>query len=258
MDLKRLSEFFPPEKIEFLPGVTNKEKNAAIAIAYVTARAIQDRLDEVCGPENWKNEFVAWKGEHQLCGISIRVDGEWITKWDGAENTDIEPLKGGLSSAFKRAAAQWGIGRYLYEVPSVWYPIVPRGKSFVFDSKNPPKLPSEYLPKGCKNEGYQMNVTTAEENEILNLKETDSPQMITEEQLKVLGELIVRNGFDLQKIYNWGKVKSLDKLTGEQFNKIIDVYGRPEDKYAGISKLNVSAEEQERLAKVNKKVGNKK
>ncbi|WP_263317101.1 Rad52/Rad22 family DNA repair protein, partial [Enterobacter hormaechei] len=50
------------------------------------------------------------------CGISIKVEGEWITKWDAAENTQVEAVKGGRSGAMKRAAVQWGIGRYLYNL----------------------------------------------------------------------------------------------------------------------------------------------
>ncbi|MFN2991986.1 Rad52/Rad22 family DNA repair protein, partial [Escherichia coli] len=45
-----------------------------------------------------------------------KVDGEWITKWDASENTQVEAVKGGRSSAMKRAAVQWGIGRYLYDL----------------------------------------------------------------------------------------------------------------------------------------------
>ena len=41
-------------------------------------------------------------------------DGEWIGKSDGADDSNIEAAKGGLSAALKRAAVQWGIARYLY------------------------------------------------------------------------------------------------------------------------------------------------
>ena len=84
-----------------------------MAVPYVTNRAIQNRLDEVCGPENWYNEFKPWhsngKKDSQLCGIAIHFEGKgFITKWDGAEDSDIEPIKGGLSDSMKRAAYQWG------------------------------------------------------------------------------------------------------------------------------------------------------
>ena len=89
-----------------------------MVLAYVTNRAIQKRLDEVCGPDNWRNEepkIVDVNGKSAFaCGLSIRINDEWLTKWDVAEPTNVEPAKGGWSGAMKRAGAQWGIGRYLY------------------------------------------------------------------------------------------------------------------------------------------------
>jgi len=96
-----------------------QDKPWAKVIPYVTNRAIQTRLDDVCGVFGWRNEFkVTPNGKGTLCGISIKdpESGEWITKWDGAEDTHIEPTKGGLSDAMKRAAVQFGIGRDLYKL----------------------------------------------------------------------------------------------------------------------------------------------
>ena len=39
---------------------------------------------------------------------------------DGAGDTNYEADKGALSDSFKRSAVMWGIGRHLYELPSVW------------------------------------------------------------------------------------------------------------------------------------------
>jgi hypothetical protein len=75
------------------------------------------RLDEVCGKAGWRNEYRDIPNNGGVeCGISIKVEGEWITKWDAAENTQVEAVKGGRSGAMKRAAVQWGIGRYLYNL----------------------------------------------------------------------------------------------------------------------------------------------
>lgn len=97
-------------------------KPYAMVLCYVQNRAIMDRLDNVCGPMNWQNQFKEWKNNSQLCGISIfdKEKKEWITKWDGAEETDIEKIKGGLSDSMKRAAVQWGIGRYLYKLEATF------------------------------------------------------------------------------------------------------------------------------------------
>ncbi len=147
--MKRLRAPFAPEEIEWRVGATTKDKTKGMALAFVTNRAIQNRLDEVFGCFGWKNEYREWRGNAQLCGISVKYEGEWITKWDGAGDTDWEAVKGGLSDAMKRAAYQWGIGRYLYNLEPVWVPIKQVGKSYVIDGP-PPNLPDWALPEGYK------------------------------------------------------------------------------------------------------------
>ena len=54
MDLSKLKEPFSENDIEWRvqqSGETNGRIWAKV-LAYVTARAIENRLDEVCGPEN--------------------------------------------------------------------------------------------------------------------------------------------------------------------------------------------------------------
>jgi hypothetical protein len=115
-------------------------------VAYIDSRAIQNRLDEVVGAFNWKNTFSPWQNNAQICGLSIYDSerGDWVTKFDGAENTDVEPIKGGLSDSFKRAACVWGIGRYLYELGGLWVEIEQRGKSWIIKENQLAKLESEY------------------------------------------------------------------------------------------------------------------
>jgi hypothetical protein len=145
---ERLQAPFPASDIEWRVGSTNKDKTKGLALAYVTNRAIQNRLDDVFGPFGWQNIYREWKGTSQLCGISVKYEGEWITKWDGADNSNQEATKGGLSDSMKRAAYQWGIGRYLYNLPTTWVRIKPMGKSYTLDEK--PKLPAWALPPGEK------------------------------------------------------------------------------------------------------------
>lgn len=155
MDLSKLKEKFPASDVEWRlqqAGETNG-KIWGRALAYITNRAIMTRLDEVCGPENWKNEYHTAPDGGVLCGISIKCGNEWITKWDGAENTNIEAVKGGLSGAMKRAAVQWGIGRYLYDLEESFIEVCDTGKNSgkTKDGKwfkwNPPKLPCWALPE---------------------------------------------------------------------------------------------------------------
>ena len=53
----------------------------------------------------------------------------------------MEAIKGGLSNAMRRAAVQWGIGRYLYDLPQQWVP-VDDYKQF----KVTPRVPDRFLP----------------------------------------------------------------------------------------------------------------
>lgn len=84
-------------------------------LAYIDARQAQDKLDEVCWPENWKVEYkdIRWG---LFAWVSINVWEEWITKWDGGTESNIEKEKGLISDSFKRACVCWGIGRFLYSL----------------------------------------------------------------------------------------------------------------------------------------------
>ena len=147
--LAKLSEPFPPEAIDWRVGATNGDKSKGIALAYIQARPVMDRLDEVVGLGNWTDVYTPIQGKDGvvgfLCTLSLKIGDNWISKMDGADTSDIEAIKGGISDAFKRAAVKWGIGRYLYDLPGIWAPIEARGKSFVL--KENPKLPNWALPK---------------------------------------------------------------------------------------------------------------
>jgi hypothetical protein len=144
--MQRLREPFPFAEVEAKIQVTNADKTKGMAVFYIDSRAIQRRLDEVFGPFGWKNHFYSWQNQAQVCGISV-YDAErsvWVEKQDGAPNTDIEPIMGGLSHSFKRAACVWGIGRYLYQIGGVWCEIELKGKSTVIKQGESSKLENAY------------------------------------------------------------------------------------------------------------------
>jgi hypothetical protein len=150
---------FPAADVEWRIQQSGIKNNTpwGMVLCYVTNRAIMERLDSVIGPENWKNEFDSGPGGGVLCGLSVKIDCEWVTKWDGAENTNIDAVKGGISGAMKRAAVQWGIGRYLYKLEAGWANFHDKGehKALVKKDKqdkgvwakwSPPVLPPWALP----------------------------------------------------------------------------------------------------------------
>ena len=130
-DFAALSAPFPPDSVSWRVGTSNKKKRQketgdnfakatkGIALAYIDARDVMERLDEVCGPGGWQCKYSHANGK-TVCDIGVKVGDEWVWKADGAGDSDIEAEKGALSDAFKRAAVRWGVGRYLYAVSSPW------------------------------------------------------------------------------------------------------------------------------------------
>lgn len=120
--LEELIKPWKKSEIKFRVGSTNKDKTMALPLAYVDARAVMDRLDKVVGHLYWQDRYE-FHGERTICYLSLRSEEGWVTKADGAGDSDIEGAKGGISDAFKRAAVKWGIGRELYEMKFRWMPI---------------------------------------------------------------------------------------------------------------------------------------
>lgn len=120
--LDQLSAPFMPSAIHWRAQNVSKNGDKALALAYIDARDVMDRLDAIMGPTNWRDSYVETPKGRLLCTLELRIDGEWIGKSDGAGDTDVEGEKGAISDALKRAAVKWGIGRYLYNLGNVWAP----------------------------------------------------------------------------------------------------------------------------------------
>lgn len=123
---RKLQRPFPPLQLNWKKG-----KGGSGDLAYLTARHVMNRLDQVFGLAGWQTKYE-FMGDRMICNLTVLVEiggvATWITKADGSGDTDIEGDKGGISSAFKRAAVHFGIGRYLYHkeafdrnrTPAVW------------------------------------------------------------------------------------------------------------------------------------------
>lgn len=234
MRLKNLSTFFPPKDIEWRiarSGINRNDEIWALAVAYVDNRAIMRRLDEVCGVQNWCNQYAPGPSGGVVCGIGIKIDDIFIFKWDGADNPKTEPVKGGLSNSMKRAAVQWGIGRYLYDLPETFVVVgepgqYPNRGSFKVKNTNTyrkyswktPPIPKEFLPEGVEESVY--------ESPRMNPDEEQEPQVlvITPEQRITLGEICESKNWNvpvalkrLAKKYNLEKI---DQLPRDQFDEV--------------------------------------
>ena len=117
MNYKELRRPLEVKDIDFRIQSINKGGYATI-LAYKDARVDMDRLDEVCGANNWKREHL---NNNANCIVSI-WDGDksqWISKEDTGTESFTEKEKGLASDSFKRACFNWGIGRELYDYPQI-------------------------------------------------------------------------------------------------------------------------------------------
>lgn len=120
VDFIALSAPFASHEHNWRAQSVARDGRRAQALCYINARTVQTRLDDVCGVAGWESSFAETASGRVIATISIDMGSRWVSKADGAGATAMEGEKGGLSDAFKRAAVMWGIGRYLYSIPSTW------------------------------------------------------------------------------------------------------------------------------------------
>ncbi len=114
---------FAPEAVHWRVGTVSRDKKTGMALAYINARDVMDRLDTVIGPADWSDSYAVYT-DRVVCTLSLWIGGAWVSKADGAGKTAVQADKGTLSDAFKRAAVKWGVGRYLYRLESPWVALV--------------------------------------------------------------------------------------------------------------------------------------
>lgn len=120
VDLVALRAPFALHEHSWRAQQVTRDGTRAMALCYITSRAVQDRLDDVCTPAGWESSFSETASGRVFATITIDMGERWVAKSDGAGATAKEGVKGGISDAFKRAAVMWGIGRYLYSMSVVW------------------------------------------------------------------------------------------------------------------------------------------
>jgi hypothetical protein len=132
--LKELSKPFHPSHITWKPGVFNRDKNKALALAYADLRAYQNRLDEVCGM-NWSVSYTPW-GDRIVCHLTINGVTRSSTGEPDSQSEKSEIAgTAAEAQAFKRACAMFGLGRYLYNLPTVWCEFDSERKQFTEQGK---------------------------------------------------------------------------------------------------------------------------
>jgi hypothetical protein len=120
--------------------------NRALAIPYLNARAVMDRLDEVLGIDAWEDRYEFLAGGSAVCSLQLQLGEHVVTKQDvggpSEQPDEGDRRKAAFSDGLKRAAVKFGVGRYLYALPKQWCDYDPQKKQFV----KCPQLPASALP----------------------------------------------------------------------------------------------------------------
>jgi hypothetical protein len=117
MDItERLAAPFSESDVKSRPG------RGGLTFAYIDARAVMNRLDEVFGLGGWSSSHRLVDSESGAVECTLTLH---LAVFNGVSHSDVgypnsdrseEPLKDAYSDSLKRAAVRLGIGRYLYEL----------------------------------------------------------------------------------------------------------------------------------------------
>lgn len=135
--LKRiLTELSKPLDYQWKLQSYTKDKSKAMCVAYIDARDVSARLNEVAEYGYHSEHYIL--GSDIYCKIGlIMPDGSVIWRSDvGESNNETEKSKTAASDSFKRAAVQFGIGRFLYDMEVVKLPTKQDGNYYnIVDEK---------------------------------------------------------------------------------------------------------------------------
>jgi hypothetical protein len=141
----RLAEPFPAAEVHWKPGSVSGTR--ALALAYITARAVMDRLDEVLGVDGWEATYEPLANGSVVCTLSCRIAEHLVRKQDvgspSEQDDEGDRTKAGFSDALKRAAVHFGVFRYGYRLGRQWVDYDPQKRQFI----RQPVLPAWALPK---------------------------------------------------------------------------------------------------------------
>ena len=203
-----------------------------MALVYIDARVIQDRLDRVLGVTGWQDKYELLPSGSAVCTLSIKIGSEWVSKMDvgspSEQPDEGDRQKAAFSDALKRAAVKFGIGRYLYKFPQAWVDYDVQKKRLVKD----PPIPSWAMPGGKKGTPPAAAAPPAQANgkhatrpparlEAPYVGDNDPAELIAEDCQRYLTQLLGDKGYTVRALCERCQVRSLADLTYLQYDDML-------------------------------------
>lgn len=204
--------------------VSTVKKNGCSLLLYKDARCDQNILDETFGIFGWERSHKLI-GDRLYCTVSVRNPdtGEWIRKQDVGTESYTEKEKGQASDSFKRACFNLGIGRELYTSPFIWIGTdgctikEVNGRFTTYD---------HFSVSNIEYENDRVSYLTIINNSMGNKQVYSfgsANVKLDENKIKALRMQIEASGVHEESITQRYKVKELNELTFEQWDKVMSV-----------------------------------
>lgn len=123
--------------LKWLPTSAVSGGKKMMCTAYLSRAQVIDRLNSVLGIHGWQFETNKQTDGSQIGTLSIKLGDDWISKSDIGTKSNTEAEKGAVSDALKRAATLFGVGAYIYKLPTKFISATkgPNGKAAPCDDK---------------------------------------------------------------------------------------------------------------------------
>lgn len=152
----QLADPFDPSEIKWRVTHANRDGSRGAVIAYADPRAYTDRLNQLVTPTGWTRTYAistvspvsrvkkdkVIQTAKVLATCTLSIDRVGCHSDSGEEWADEQnAMTSAVAQAFKRAAACFGLGRYLYDLRETWVPLDGSGQPLSL-----PSLPKWALP----------------------------------------------------------------------------------------------------------------
>lgn len=228
MDLKEIEEKlkapFDKNEIEWRvqqAGKTNDGSIWCMVLAYVDARALQTRLDEVFTPFGWEDSYQAI-GEDFICTLTVEINGKKVSKQNGASKTQVEGFKGGISNSFKRVCASgFGIGRYLYDLDVIFAETT---------TEKPSSKDSDWIASSLKDKESNRYIKYWFKKPDISSFLTSKPTLLKQENVLEIESLLSQTKSDRVSFLEYFGVSKIENFTLEQYKQAIKMLAKKIEK----------------------------
>jgi len=209
-----LPELAKPMSYKWRVQSFSKKKPEATCVAYIDSRDVMDRLDQVC-VYGWQRRHLEIKGNIYAEVVIVMPDGSVQWRMDCGTESSTEKEKGESSDSFKRAAVNFGVGRFLYDLEIKRMPA------------NAKKESSNW-PYVVDNNGKQVWDLTDHINSMNTApkqpKKHTEPSNLTvdDAQFKKLNELLDVTGTDKEKFCNHYGIPSVSAMPASKFSEAVE------------------------------------